>query len=465
MRIQLAGLGEPIPGIALPDPNISGDRPSQTLVLENGSNFEKAQWVDVGYTHYEVWCVGAAGGRGGGVGRPEWAKLWSKPSMPSNIWELYKEQKVLISESGLQYVNYDGTWWHESGPLIATPGWYPGRPDLFPYGATDYWVHWADYLYPNRDDLTSTTWQSPFLFEEMDLQAFGLGVILPFSLGGGGGGGGLHVVSGDLASLPDACPVVVGQAGVDSGPGQIRVNGPWTPVKSDFITLLAADYSHMTGYNHRLYAQITPVIEDWANQFPGGFPTFLPPQPGGDGGASSFGGDICQASGGKGGKPAVKWETGIRKTDGDGGAGGIGGQLTAGGGAAGSIDSAKPGSEGNWLPDIGIGKGGGGGKGGVEQSSSGAPKKDATNGGRGAMSYADTSIYGRGEVKTALVTRSFRNDYTTGTIEWNPPVTTNKLFIPGGGGGARAMGKFFSGSRAPGYSPNGLVLIRLVKVV
>lgn len=66
MRVFLAGEGDPIPQVALPDPNLSSDLPPQTFLFSDGDGFLKADWVGLGYTHYEVICIGAVGGNGGG---------------------------------------------------------------------------------------------------------------------------------------------------------------------------------------------------------------------------------------------------------------------------------------------------------------------------------------------------------------------------------------------------------------
>lgn len=66
MRVELKGEGDSIPIIALPDPNLSSDVPPQSFLLETGE-FLKADYVSLGYTNYEVMCIGAAGGKGGDV--------------------------------------------------------------------------------------------------------------------------------------------------------------------------------------------------------------------------------------------------------------------------------------------------------------------------------------------------------------------------------------------------------------
>ena len=65
MRVVLGGEGGPIPTIAIPDPRSDSDLPTQAFLLNNGVPFLKTSFVDQGYTHVEIWCVGAAGGKGG----------------------------------------------------------------------------------------------------------------------------------------------------------------------------------------------------------------------------------------------------------------------------------------------------------------------------------------------------------------------------------------------------------------
>lgn len=164
--------------------------------------------------------------------------------------------------------------------------------------------------------------------------------------GGGGGGGGLHRVTVELADLPADCPVVVGQAGtdglVDNGERPYLYNLD----SNGYIAIPSSMYQN---------------------------PAWGLATDGTDGGASSFAGDICRASGGKGGK-AIKTVVTlsgatepkliiVRRAGGDGGAGGRGASIVAGGGGAGgrSEPIVKP-KDGAW--DGTIGEGGGGGLGG-----------------------------------------------------------------------------------------------------
>jgi collagen type III alpha len=177
-----------------------------------------------------------------------------------------------------------------------------------------------------------------------------------WSNGGGGGGGGLHIVTGLLVALPALVEVVIGAAGADG---------------ADEPNVGKAD------------------------------PSWHAPLDGEDGGASTFNGETCKASGGKGGEGTkqgidVVWlgvgpaSSTFYRPGGRGGAGGIGGQVEAGGGAAGAGTiftdpgpgpharedgpqywSRPQGSDGSW--DGTIGQGGGGGDGGTYFGSDSGP--------------------------------------------------------------------------------------------
>jgi hypothetical protein len=121
--------------------------------------------------------------------------------------------------------------------------------------------------------------------------------------GGGGGGGGLHRVTGTLSSLASSVAVVVGAGGVNGANGSTNTS-----------------------------------TDTAANGTAGGY--------------SSFGGTLCQASGGNGGLRAKN------QTVGTGGAGGIGNSTAAGAGASAGVNGTFNGS---------TGSGGGGGSGGVGQ--------------------------------------------------------------------------------------------------
>lgn len=288
MRIDLKGNATPNPVFALPDPGSDSTLPTLLLNLPDGQPFVPGPYIEQGYNHYEVWCVGAAGGQGGNGG--------SKP-FPAHYFDPATIGEHDPNEAFAYFLSFQ----------------YYIVPDN-PYHPGSSFTH---YHSPYMDDITA--W------------------------GGGGGGGGLQVVSGLLIALPDECPVVVGQAGADAPVGQMAYDGPLTPTTQ-------------------------PYPNPEYNTYDLPHPTFYPPEAGGDGGASSFNGETCQASGGKGGHPATVWQSGTRYWSGElwfdaqGGDGGKGGRTTAGGGAPGGINDSNA-ADGSW--DGEIGKGGGGGRGGT----------------------------------------------------------------------------------------------------
>lgn len=169
--------------------------------------------------------------------------------------------------------------------------------------------------------------------------------------GGAGGGGGYHRVRGLLSALPASCPIVVGNPGA-------------------------------AGTDHASNPALTTD--------------------GTDGGASTFNGTTCRASGGKGGKRAASASNTVT-TNADGGQGGLGDRSIAGGGATGG-DAGTPTALGPGTPGIDgvdgtfaqdIGAGGGGGAGGV-RTVGGTIHNYATNGGKGSFNPGDTSVYGSG---------------------------------------------------------------------
>lgn len=227
------------------------------------------------------------------------------------------------------------------------------------------------------------------------------------SFGGAGGAGGIHRVRGVLSGLPASVPVVVGAGGAQ-------------------------------GLDHAFDP----------NQTTDGSP----------GGASTFNGTTCMASGGLGGS-RVQSNSDTTSTEANGGQGGIGGQTTPGGGANGGVAgiptalgpgvAGTPGQDGTW--DGSIGSGGGGGAGGVAKYTSSVTCNLATAGGRGAYNASDPSAYAIGSEPT------------------NDPVTLAAKVIPGYAGGAKAsllsnMPITYGSSVPIGQGDNGLVVVRLTAV-
>lgn len=429
MRVLLNGAGDAIPLEALPDPGqAEGDF---VLELETG-NFIPADFTALGFAYYEAWCIGGAGGRGGDP-TPDvtFDSVQSQATMSSGDWDLWLEL--------IRVENFIGTgeWDH----LYTVSANYPNAGGaLISLTA----VQMEQRRNPGHK-LPVTTYSNPKLWTS-DGPSLGAG--------GSGGGGGLHVVIGDLADLPASVPVVVGAAGVDAGWGQIRTHGAWTPEHDPFPQLYGSQFSLTglaSGSPQRRYYELLNYFGPKRYKYPAPHPSFANPVVGGDGGASTFGGTLCRASGGKGGSPGRVWDhhdsskapgfQEIFSFNGAGGAGGLGNRTTAGGGAAGGNETTVDGSDGIW--DGVVGSGGGGGRGGSSIAGFAEPFGPTTpdvrkpgNGGRGSYSFADTSVFGERQLKSKY---------------------------PGGGGGSAHLGNHKFGSNALGYLPKGAVLLRLTK--
>lgn len=471
MRAFLGGRGLPRDEFALG--GAGGNADSNTpvvLLLGDGEVFTPEDYISLGFTNFDAWCVGASGGRGGDAADiVKWRVTKTQEVMTGGVWADYVASAVaqdawrpgylytlylLPSDTPPSSYDHRDLDYYDSYGNHITPG--PGSP-------IRYWLTPAQYAeWQNPTHMgTVTHWQEPILYKT------------PF-IGGGGGGGGLHVVSGLLGDLPSSVIAEVGQQGSDGVAGQAFQAAPWDA--SYYWQPWTSGVGFYSREGLRLDGGMNEERWNWANRWPNGRPLMDPPAEGSPGGASSFG-DICQASGGKGGKPAIQWAGATRQQYAHGGAGGAGGQVTPGGGADGSISSG-PGKDGTWNGDIG--KGGGGGRGGVEMHeifsmSSGyvtVPFIPATEGGRGSLNFADTSVWGaRGPLGTYLrALRTFLYTDTEGPrgnlLNLPPAVDTliPKPVNPGSGGGARIPGGRKYGSRAAGYSHDGAVLLRLFKL-
>lgn len=258
MRIYLGGRAVPREEFALSEAAINSGELPVTLVFEADDVFRPEDYLALGFTRFEAWAVGAAGGQGG-------------------------------SES-------------------------------FKFG--------------------------------------GGGSSSAGASGGAGGGGGLHHVTGFLEDLPVELNVVVGQEGAN-GAHSNKENPRLVTSLGRKTYIGPPPYSTAIWMNTDNWLFEPASVE--ANS------AYVPAQPGGDGGYSAFG-DVCKASGGKGGDPPiVEFATGVfnwiwpdpstwgayspgglspgrldpsfnrMKFDGgDGGEGGAGNRTVAGGGAAGA---------------------------------------------------------------------------------------------------------------------------------
>lgn len=83
----------------------------------------------------------------------------------------------------------------------------------------------------------------------------------------------------------------------------------------------------------------------------------------------------------------------------------------------------------------------------------------AGNGGRGSFSYAEPAVHGERQMRQDLEIMIPRQPYWLGSFD-----RELRPILPGGGGGGKANGQFRYGSNATGFSPNGIVVIRLTRV-
>lgn len=483
MRVFLHGEGDPIPIQALPDELPISDRPPLTFLFDASQEFPVADYVALEYTNFEVICIGASGGRGGGALNQLTYDLETVTmGVPQWVWDLHLERAMLNDWfeqrlMGLDLYYNDPNFYNPSGwppgyvrayginptGRMFTPEldrWYPSSSTYsgsFPYMLTDDTRYFryleiltelqvtgsniaglqaaypAGFTYKQVVEFLNPTHQMTFKTLK-NVRVVGT----PTELGGAGGGGGRHVVGGLLAELPDSIAVVVGQAGADAEHKQGLQEGLLTPALTDpqFFSV----YPHYNETSPSDIAErrrinvINNIITAFTVTYPEPHLSFPNPLKGQDGGASSFG-DIAQASGGVGGEKSIGWPGGARTLLGYGAEGGSGGRTAAGGGGAGSTASGIPGADGSW--DGAIGKGGGGGLSGKAAS----PIRAASTGGRGSYSFADPSVYGPRQGKSGLV--------------------------PGGGGGALLLPgppPQYYGSDAVASNPNGVVYLRLTKV-
>lgn len=447
MRVFLGGRDVPRDEFALIGIGESTGVPV-ILLLEDGEVFTPEDYISLGYTNFEAWCVGAVGGRGGDATNiVNWRVTQTTEIMPDDIWADVIAGYNWVNGPSAHYTGVSNPGTPE--PPVGVYSWVVGSGGYLLWDLSPEGLAWLQN--PTHEE-TIINWLEP--------------IVQPGGkyIGGGGGGGGLHVVKGLLVDLPTSVLAEVGQQGADGAPGQFNQVAPWDP---------SPVYDPVYSTDKRGTRIMSVARWNFINRFPNGHPTVGAPVEGSPGGASSFG-DICQASGGKGGKPAIQWAGSTLQQYAHGGQGGIGGSDIPGGGADGAVTSTSVGKDGGWNGTVGAG--GGGGRGGIKADTirSTGPDVPATAGGRGSLNFGDTSVYGaRGPLGTYFA--AIRN-YTRLTLPpGGPSVYLGELISiidtliqsnlnPGSGGGARIPGNRKYGSRAQGYSHDGAVLLRLTKI-
>lgn len=548
-RIELDGEGGPIPVHALPAYGTSDDLAPTLLTFTEDTEFPIHIYRELGFTHYEVVAVGAAGGRGGnGVEQFASAVTKMKTSVPNSIWDLMREDQYYWdyfnqkynygSNSGLyaapafnkhHTLSPDAADWQrrsllgrewdvaERNPDGSVKTWYfvSGGYRLMQFVASGPYLvptgYWNTFQGTALQMFDATVFGQTKKLTYTSLVAAALSQSLAAGkIGGAGGGGGMHKTSGALADLPDVVSIGVGEAGGDGGWGQVKAQGAYTPSADELYDYYGSfDFVREFGFRDIFniqtgglsaqelawkarHAEIVAAIDNFLFSYPEPHFSFGNPSAGGDGGASYFH-DVCRASGGKGGGPGMIWDAATSKfvSHGHGGAGGSGGQLEAGGGGQGSALQGVNGFDGAWNPVTGIGKGGGGGKAGLPSVTTGTYDVRAmpgyygslekalqhatpvtthyppSSGGRGSYAYVDVDKHGARGTREAL---SYQQPLSYGQSETGVILTTPKTEPspgsgPGFGGGARPIPSLKVGSRAAGYSPKGVVVLRLIKIV
>jgi hypothetical protein len=458
MRAFLGGKAVPRDEFALIGMGQSSGTPV-VLLLEDGDVFTPEDYMSLGYTNFEAWCVGGAGGRGGDATDViTWRVSILEEIMPDDIWA-YVIAKANYDASRSNVSSYGGV----SNPGTPEPPvgviyWTVGSGGYINWQLTPEGLEW---LYNPTHKAKIINWLEPIA------QPGGK------YIGGGGGGGGLHVVKGLLSDLPASVVAAVGQEGAAGAAGQAFQATPMDlfPTWNSNV-----DVGDVARWNY-------------LNRFPNGRPLMDGPAEGSPGGASSFG-DICKASGGMGGKPAIQWVGSSLRQYAHGGQGGIGGSDVPGGGADGATTSTAMGKDGSWNGTIGAG--GGGGRGGIKSAivrtfpTTAVSDIPATAGGRGSLNFGDTSVYGaRGPLGTYFASILNYARMTLWGNDWGPPwgwpfangmsayigellsiddALIKSTINPGSGGGARIPGNRKYGSRSQGYIHDGAVLLRLSKI-
>jgi len=483
------------------------------LTFTENSDFQVKQYRELGFTHFEAWAQGAAGGRGGDSSREMVyvTEIQMRP-VAQDVWNLYRELKLLEDYEGQAYDHLHGDYRYDVPlQLGLTYHWADMSVSDWRQGPNGAWydhrwiaLRFWDVLYELGIIAANTMpdWAKGLVGDYLGLLEYANpNHLLPFrvlkqvllsphaeGMGGGGGGGGLHKTVGRLDELADTVPIVVGKAGGDAPYGQVIRLGYYTPTPTDTNEPWMAEPAirvwsgSPTGYRARI-DEIRTWFGVYLNDFPNPRATFNNPQRGGHGGVSSFSGGICQASGGEGGGPGSEWDGSKFVFKGHGGRGGLGGRSTPGGGGAGASVQGNNGADGIWLPEDGIGGGGGGGKGGIASIETGAAAEWskragynypgaqkvirlelASGGGLGNFSYGDTTVYGQRGVRPSWAYSRPFSERDSGVLTWTPMVDNTHLVIPGVGGGGRPMPNLKFGSYARGYSPHGVVVVRLLTI-
>ena len=417
MRVHLNGEGTPIPTIALPDPNLDDALPPQSFVFSEDGNFVKTDYVGLGYTHFEAICIGASGGRGGGMVSSSPGSFYSYGGAGGGgglhriaglLTDLPDISEIVVGQAGTDGVSNNG---HS---LVHT---YIGSDPPYAWTANPSYIAATDGQDGGASTFNDTTCRASggkggkkitgplrWISDEQE----------PPGPAGGSGGTRLYESSfgygdsdtGEVITLP-------GGMGGEGGVGDRILAGGGAP-GATFVLLFRVNHTdpgpglytlhQVDEFSSELNKVTSGALVHWRG--PRYFISEIP--------------------------PAGQWIRSLAWK----------GQILS------------PAVDGIW--DGTIGEGGGGGRGGTffpevvaspPVSTFTRPELSqlAVSGGQGSFSYADTSVSG-------------------GRGNRSSDPYFGRAIVPGAGGGARASSLLKYGSRATGFNPNGVVYLRLVKI-
>lgn len=155
MRASLGGKSDPRSEFALTDTGDgggTGDAPV-VLLLDDGVAFLPDDYISLGYTNYEVWCIGAVGGRGGdiiGESGPGRGGSWFGGAGGGGgiqravglLADLPGVVPVVVGQPGSNGPDGNGAWTHlpvvdGTGHVIEPITFYPNPDYVAPQAGTD----------------------------------------------------------------------------------------------------------------------------------------------------------------------------------------------------------------------------------------------------------------------------------------------------------------------------------------
>lgn len=336
-RIEFDGKGDPIPSLALPPFGGDDAIPPTALTFTENADFSVAEYVALGFTHYEAICIGAAGGDGGLVPH---SRNYSYGGAGGG-GGMHKASGLLADLPAVVPV------------AVGLPGAHGGNgngQDTYLL-ATSYGLHNEDS--PDENLAIVDTGDRPLTRGGNTYIRADGSYVAPWTL---------------VNTL--GVPVPSDYSGIDKVFYIVRPNTIVSPWGDPYIPPQDGSDGEYSAFGAVCMAsggkggKKSPIYTVYNHYWEG-----IQDRPGGDGGDGGVGGRTAVGGGGKG---AV---------------------------TAGSPLTLTPAEDGTW--DGTIGKGGGGGRGGTlrlvdKEFGAGMTEKlyAGSNGGQGSFNYGDTSVYG-----------------------------------------------------------------------